>query len=207
MIRLVLMLCGAMVLAGCQMTVVENLPEGAGVACPEEWPGAWIGIDEDGERSDAGAFVDEACVVTLVEVKRDELQEWKLKPRFAPGLALFEHSEVAHAVELDADDDQPSGGWWPFRWSRSGDRIVLHAPDHRRVATLIVNGALAGETHWTGRDSGWNALSGDAAAIRTVLADEPIFGRDSGIRMQRIGAKRRDLDREIQRVRKRKARE
>lgn len=194
-------------LAACQGTVVETLPEGATGGCPAALRGAWIAIDDDARaHADSGMFVSDDCATTVVESHRDGPRTTTLSPRFLPagdaGVVLYPHAEVARVLGWDADTAQPAGGWWPLEWRVRGRRLVLHLPDHRRIATLIVNGALDGEAHWTSGDSGYNVLRGDAQAIRARLLDEGLFDRGHDVELERIGAARRDLDRAIERARR-----
>lgn len=193
-------------LAACQGTVTETLPEGASADCPAALRGAWIGLDDDDRaHADAGMYVANDCTTTVVETHAGATRTTTLAPRFLPigdaGVVLYPHAEVARVLDWKADTPQPSGGWWPLEWRRSGKRLVLNLPDHRRIATLIVNGALDGEAHWTSGDSGYNVLRGDATAIRERLVDDGLFDRDRDIALERVGDRRRDLDRAIDRAR------
>jgi len=194
-------------LAACQGTVTETLPEGASTNCPAALRGAWIGLDDgDGAHADAGVYVSDDCTTTVVETHIGATRTSTLVPRFLPvgeaGIVLYPHAEVARVLDWKSDTPQPTGGWWPLEWRRSSKRLVLNLPDHRRIATLIVNGALDGEAHWTSGDSGYNVLRGDAAAIRERLVDDKLFNRDHDIEFERVGDARRDLDRAIERARR-----
>ncbi|HVF34942.1 MAG TPA: hypothetical protein VND91_06430 [Candidatus Saccharimonadia bacterium] len=197
----------AVSLTACQGTVVETLPEGVTSDCPAALRGAWIGLDDDDRaHADAGMHVADDCTTTVVETHAGKTRESTLVPRFLTvgeaGIVLYPHADVARVLDWKADTAQPAGGWWPLEWRRSGKRLVLHLPDHRRIATLIVNGALDGEAHWTSGDSGYNVLRGDAGAIRERLVEDALFDRDREIELERVGDGRRDLDRAIERARR-----
>lgn len=202
--RAAILVACALLLGACQMTVVETLPEGAHSNCPSEWPGAWIALD-DHMRPDPeiGMVIDAACTIAMVASDpKDVPADLRLKPRFLdqPGISvvLFEHAEIARLIELKADDaEKPQAGWWPFQWARADDTLLLHAPEHRRIATLIVNAAIDGATHWSGRDSGFNVLQGTPAQLRTRLLDDRLFARDTPMRFERVGDDRRALDRAL----------
>lgn len=200
-------LASALLLSACQMTVVESLPEGAVAGCEPEWKGAWIALDDEQRRDgDVGMIVDDSCTIEMVAREPEDVPaNLRLKPRFIeqPGVSivLFEHAEIAQLIEIEAGDaDRPQGGWWPFQWARADGRLLLHAPDHRRVATLIVNAALDGETHWTARDSGFNVLRGTPEQLRTRLLDDRLFSRDAPIRFERVGDDRRALERAMKKA-------
>lgn len=201
----------ALALPACQSTMLESLPTGAATACPAEWRGAWIALDTDtGAREDAGFVVaavparaDAAtgdCALTLVEEHEGKPRELRFTPRFASArgaqLVLFGHEDAARMLEPDAP---PKAGWYPFEWRRSGDVLVLRAPDHRRIATLVVNGALDGSVSW-GDNEGFVFVAGDAVAIAKALDDGRVaFGGEGGTRAARVGDDRRDLDRALAR--------
>jgi hypothetical protein len=190
-------------LAGCQMTVVERLPEGATTDCDADWPGAWIGIEDDGADADTGVLIDAACRVTLIpgDPGPDDA-EVTLAPRFLPehAVVLFAEADVAAAVGDDMPPTAQKDAWLPFRWSRSGDLLELEAPDHRRIATLIVNGAFDGVAHWDGASSGYNVMRGGPAEIRARLAQSSLFGDDDPIRLRRVGDDRKDVDRALKKA-------
>jgi hypothetical protein len=194
----------AALLCGCQVTVVENLPEGADATCPAGWAGAWIGIDERGrDDPDFGVHVDAACVLSVTGADpKDAPPAVTLHPKFLAsgdaGVMLLERSEVAQLLEWKPDDPSaPPAGWVPMHYNRDGDQIALESPDHRRIATLIVNGGIEGAVHWSSSDSGYNVVEGDAAAILARLRDSGFFERDDPALLRRVGNDRRALDRAL----------
>ena len=193
---------GALALSACQSTMLESLPTGTATACPAEWRGAWIALDADsGAHEDAGFVVDGACTLTLVEEHEGKPRELRFTPRFASArgaqLVLFGHEDAAPLIEPQAP---AKAGWYPFEWRRNDDVLVLRAPDHRRIATLVVNGALDGTVTW-GENEGHVFVTGDAASITAALSDGRVSfgGGEGGARAARVGEGRRDLDRALAR--------
>jgi hypothetical protein len=200
---------GAIALSACQSTMLESLPTGTATACPPEWRGAWIALDADsGAHEDTGFVVAGDCTVTLVEEHEGKPRELVFTPRFASArgaqLVLFGHEDAAPLIAPQAP---AKPGWYPFEWRRSDDVLVLRAPDHRRIATLVVNGALDGTVSWDDDDK-FVFVTGDAAAITAALGDGRVSfgGGEGGARAARIGEGRRDLDRALARQKREHAR-
>jgi hypothetical protein len=194
--RIVMLLCPA-ALAACQATVVERLPDGTTADCPDEWRGAFVALDEHGQPDgDFAMFVAEDCAIEPLssDAKDAPPADLRLHPRFLArgNVVLFADPEVRRLLELREDQLRPPESHWPFRWTRERDVLSLDAPDHRRIATLIVNGALEGATRWTGPDEGFNVLRGDAAALRDALAGGKLFGAREPIRLEHVGERRDD---------------
>jgi hypothetical protein len=202
----------SLLLAACQSTSLENLPTGATTACPPAWPGAWIGLDDDtGAPVDVGFLVARDCTTTLVETHEGKPRETAFSPRFAGGSGTFlvfvRSEDAAHLFEGRAPQHS---GWYPFEWDFAeggdeGDVLSLRAPDHRRIATLIVNGALDGMTTWN-RNECANFVYGDEAQIATALHRAVSFMPRPDMRLRRVGQTRRDLDRAIARATRAEAR-
>jgi hypothetical protein len=207
-LRLLAMVTAA-ALCGCQVTVVENLPEGAGTDCPAGWRGAWIGLDELGrDDPDFGVHVAADCTLVVAAADpNDPPPDAPLHPRFVGsgdgGMLLIGRDEVARLLEWKPDDpDAPPSGWVPLRWRRDGDSLEIESPDHRRIATLIVNGGLDGAVHWSSPDSGYNLVKGDAVSARQQLHDNDFFDGDDPTFLRRVGDDRRALDRALQRAKR-----
>jgi len=186
-------------LAACQSTVVERLPEGTVADCPAEWRGAFIALDDHGARDgDFAMFVANDCTIEPLSAdpKDGPPAELRLHPRFlaASGgaIVLFADPEVRQLLELREDELRPPESQWPFHWTRDGKVLSLEAPDHRRIATLIVNGGIEGTTHWNSKQEGFNILRGEPAALREVLANGDLFEERQPIRVEYVGAKRDD---------------
>lgn len=188
------------VLAGCRSTLLENLPAGATDACPQALRGAWIALDSDTrDAEDAGFVVALDCALTLVEWHDGQWRETRFEPRHArsrgDALVFFSAREAAPVLELEPVPE----GWYPFEWRRNDDRLVLRQPDHRRIATLIVNGAIEGRTTWS-RDEGHNVVLGDGAAIAAALQGAFAFDDEGALHARRVGEDRRALDRALARA-------
>lgn len=198
-LRRIVILLVPIALAACQSTVVERLPEGASADCPAEWRGAFVALDENGARDgDFAMFVADDCAIEPLspDPKDGPPPDLRLHPRFLVGsgspIVLFADPEVRTLLALREDEMRPPESHWPFQWSRDGAVLALEAPDHRRVATLIVNGGLEGVTHWNSQQEGFNVLRGDAAALRQVLANGNLFEDRQPIRLEHVGKRRDD---------------
>ena len=196
--RIVALLC-PLLLAACQSTVVERLPDGTVTDCPAEWRGAFVALDDNGARDgDFAMFVADDCAIEPIspDPKDGPPADLRLHPRFLAGsggaIVLFADPEVRQLLELREDELRPPESWWPFHWRRDGKVLALESPDHRRVATLIVNGGIEGTTHWNSRQEGFNILRGEPAALREVLANGNLFEERQPIRLEYVGRKRDD---------------
>lgn len=187
----------ALALSACQSTVVERLPEGTVTDCPAEWRGGFVALDDRGKfDGDFAMFVTDDCAIEPLSAdpKDGPPPELRLHPRFLVNgnVVLFADPEVRQLLELREDELRPAESHWPFHWTRDRDVLSLEPPDHRRVATLIVNGGIDGTTHWNSREEGFNILRGEAAALRDVLANGNLFDDAKPIRLAWIGKKRID---------------
>jgi hypothetical protein len=195
-------------LCGCQGTVVEKLPAGSVRECPPEWGGAWIAQDEDGrDAAGGGMLVDRDCNASVISIDAKKVSKTTvMHPKFfeADGIkyVLFEHGEVAEFLDWkDGDSDRPIAGYWPFHWLLDADRLSLEAPEHRRIATWIVQGALDGSTHWSSKNDGWNVIGGDEQAVARLLREHAdLFDSNKPLRLRRVGADRAALDAALKRA-------
>jgi hypothetical protein len=208
MTRSIAIACIALALAACQGTVLENAPGGVVSDCPEGWPGAWIGLDERGRDDDTGFLIEAGCTITVIDFDSDgEQRKVVLKPHFAgrdgSKLVLLRQDDVAKLfsdelrnIELDAD------ALWPLRWGRDGDELVLVAPYHRRIAALIIEGVIDGETRWVARQSGLNRIRAEGAELDALLAADWFWGRED-IPLRRVGENSKSLEAALGAVRAR----
>ena len=207
--RTLLALLAVFTLAGCQVTVLENAPTGATNDCPAEWRGGFAGVEPSTRESAAfGVFIDEACKFEVYDRERSLAEAPRpISPKFFPGVVLIESKDVAKITDARADQKENFPiGWLPFAWQREDDELKLDAPDHRRIATLIVNGALDGETHWWSADSGANRLRGDADKQAQLLSTTKLFARGQPIVLRHVADERKEFERALERAH-RKAKE
>jgi hypothetical protein len=202
MLPLVIVACAG--LYGCQTTTVESLPAGASRTCPQEWAGAWIAQDEQRrDQSDGGVYVDKECTATVV--MRDAQQKTQtvdMHPNFfdtdGGRYLLLPHTEVAKLLEVHSDPSLPEAkDFVPLRWFRQDRDLALINPDHRRVATWIVQGALNGATSFETDGNCRNVIRGDADAIARVLRDHggTLFDtEEKAMRFRHVGDDRAALD-------------
>ena len=196
-LRTLPLVAAVLVLSACQSTVVERMPEGTVAECPAEWRGAFIALDDNGHRDgDFAMFVADDCTIEPLssDPKDGPPPELRLHPRFLANgsVVLFADPEVRQLLELREDELRPPESQWPFHWSRDAAVLTLEAPDHRRIATLIVNGGMRGTTHWNSSDEGFNILRGEPAALRDALGNGQLFDDADPIRLEHVGAKRDD---------------
>ena len=186
-------------LTGCQVTVLENLPAGATADCPAEWRGGFVGVDRDtNENAAFGVFVDEQCAFSIYDREKDRKAALvSVSPRYLRNVLLVSSEDVAKVAAAKSDSSDPAPtGWQPFRWNRSGELLQIDPPDHRRIATLIVNGAIDGETRWS-NESGSNLIRGDAQAQLEFLTKHRLFGDAPPITLRHVATTRAKLERAL----------
>jgi len=203
---LALLLPLAGVLAGCQVTALQRAPTGATGECPKELRGAWIALDDQGrEESDFGVWVHDDCGVESREKGKARPAQQPL-----PHLATFAGNgrpyvmvTVADARTLlgeeTRDEQMPDDALLFFRWSRDEQLLTLQQPDHRRVATLVVQGAVPGRVRWE-NNGGSSLLTGDADQIADALRRMDLVDDGEALRFKRVGDDGRALDRAIKRA-------
>ena len=208
--RLSLRVCvilASLALGACQMTVVEHVPQGAKTECPASVVGAWIALEDDGQdASDFGLLVHDDC--TLESRGKDAahpahppLPHLQFFSGAGKDIAFIPTPDAFELGEVKPDDKgYDKAGFMFFAWRRHGDVLELQAPDHRHVASLIVNGAVHGKTLWDNEDqvsSAYNFLSGDEAAIGQLLSHTDLFGDVKTMRLRRVGGDEKALNRAL----------
>ena len=188
-------------LAACSSTSLEVLPTGADANCPAEVRGGFVGLDSNtGADSAFGVFVDEQCAVQVYDREKDRKAapvavktHWR-----APYVLIDRHdAEAIDAAPASKSDPLPETfRWLLFGWARDGDTLSIRHVDHRRVATLIVNGALAGETRWRGKD-GDNVLTGSPDELAAVLERFDLLGDAPPAELRYVGRERKALERAL----------
>lgn len=196
-------------LSGCQLTMVENLPAGAVPTCPAQWRGAWIAVDEAGrDDPDFGIVVQNDCGVE----SREKGNPHPAKPPL-PHPAFFQGNNgkqlvflgAADAFDLiaapSADGDKPPVGYVVLAWSREGERMNMRQADHRRVATLIVQGALPGKVNWQNDGSTSTVIvGGDPNAVAQAFGTYDFFEGGGGFSLRRVGDDAKALERALKRA-------
>lgn len=189
----------AAALTACSTTSVQVLPTGASKDCPAEVRGGFVGIDSgSGKDSGFGVFVDDDCAVLVFDREKDrKAAPVPVDVRWFRAYVLAKRADVDRAASKSApssDAFAKESYGYVFGWSRDGDKLSIRHLDHRRVATLIVNGAIAGETHWRGTD-GDNLLTGSADDIAGTLERLDLFDRQSAGVLRYVGRDRKALER------------
>jgi hypothetical protein len=173
--RLLLSLC-ALALGACQTSVVRHLPEAAVADCPAALQGAWRSR-AGGGQDDFGVLIAADCSIHLLG-GCDPLAEEKI----ITAARYWQRADITllflPMASVRAADDVPleeslRDTHLVVRWTAEDAGAVVDFPDHRRLATLIVNGAVNGATQWSG-STGENIVESDAAAL-TDLLWEPLF--------------------------------
>jgi hypothetical protein len=208
-IRIALALALPALLAGCQLTMVETLPAGATPTCPAEWRGAWIAIDESGrDDGDFGIVVHDDCGVE----SRDHGNPHPAKPPL-PHPAFFQTGKskslafigAADALDLIAaptsdEGEKPSTGYVVLAWTREGDRMSLRQVDHRRVATLIVQGAVPGKVNWQSESTSSTLIGGDPNLVAEIFNRYDFFEQSAPFSLRRVGDDAKALERALKRA-------
>jgi len=192
-------------LSGCQLTMVESLPAGAVPTCPAEWRGAWIAVDEAGrDEGDFGVVVHDDCGIE----SREKGNPHPAKPPL-PHPAFFEARGkaivflgAADALELIAapssDENPPSKeGYVALAWSRDGDRLSMRQIDHRRAATLIVQGALPGKVNWQSDGNSTVLIGGDPNGVADTFNRYDFLDGGRGFNLRRVGGDVKALERAL----------
>ena len=201
-------------LSGCQLTMVENLPAGAVPTCPAEWRGAWIAVDEAGrDDGDFGIVVHDDCGVESREKGNPHPAKPPLpKPAFfqANGGKQLVFLGAADAFDLiaapSADGEKPSVGYVVLAWTREGERMNMRQADHRRAATLIVQGALPGKVNWQNDGSTSTVIvGGDPTSVADAFGRYDFFEGGGGFSLRRVGDDVKALERALKRATSQKA--
>jgi len=207
-IRSAIALAFLALLSGCQLTMVESLPAGAVPTCPAEWRGAWIAVDEAGrDDADFGIVVHPDCGVE----SREKGNPHPAKPPL-PKPAFFQGSNGKQLVFLGAADafeliaapsnegDQPPVGYVVLAWTREGERMNMKQADHRRVATLVVQGALPGKVNWQSENTSTVIIGGEPNAVAEAFGRYDFFEGGGGFSLRRVGDDVKALERALKRA-------
>ena len=204
-----LLLCIA--LAGCESTTFESMPAGVSDACPANWPGGWIAIDNQGhDDPDFAVFVSPQCAIENVSAADKTPATAALKPMFwhnaGHDYALLGviDSYVLMAEKRDADS-VPAPGYFMLRWEIENQQMALRAPAHKRIATLIVNGAIDGSVERKKDRSLHNVINANPEQLSTLLQVMDLYDDSTPSRLRWTGLSRKMLDSTLIKLRKQKA--
>lgn len=195
-------------LGACQMTAFEALPEGATTACPKGLPGAWVAQDESkpNEPTDFGVLIHADCSIEsrskgVKHPASGALPKLTFATAAGEELMLIDTVAALDLAELKpGDDEHKPSGYVAFAFKREGAIVELRSVDDRRVATLIVQGAVQGTTHVEHSNRNTeisNLVKEDAAGTARVLASYDLFDREDKMRFRRVGDDARALDRAV----------
>ena len=208
-IRSAAMLALLVMLSGCQLTMVESLPAGAVPTCPKEWRGAWIAVDEAGrDDADFGIVVHEDCGVESREKGNPHPAKPPLPhPAFfltskGTALAFLGAADAFELIDAPVADGErrPDGGFVVLSWDREGDRMNMRQADHRRVATLIVQGALPGKVTWQSDNASTVIVGGEPNVVADAFNRYDFFEGGGGFGLRRVGDDAKALERAIKRA-------
>lgn len=195
-------------LGACQMTAFGSLPQGASNDCPKPLVGAWLAQEEKrGEPSDFGIVVHADCTV-------ESRSKGEKRPASGPlpQLSVLRQAGsdeivlIGTAAAFDLADIKPTnadekpGGYMAFAWKRDDITVELRGIDDRRVATLIVQGAIQGDAHahQTNRQTEIeNFVTEDAAGAARVLSTYDLFDARNPMRFRRVGDDAKALERSM----------
>lgn len=186
----------ALALCACQTSVLRHLPEGAVAACPDSLQGAWRSRAGSNQDDDFGVVIAADCGIHLLG-GCDPLAEEKViaEPRYWRReditLMFFPMASVRAADDMPLEESLRDTHL-VLRWSAENANAVVDFPDHRRLATLIVNGAVVGATKWSG-SNGENIIETEAAALTDLLWDPLFFNTEDRRWLQRFDGNREAL--------------
>jgi hypothetical protein len=197
-------------LTGCESTTFDSMPAGASDACPVNWPGGWIAIDDQGHDDPGFAvFVSPQCAIENVSVTEKSPAPAALKPMFwhnaghEYALLGVIDSYSLMAEKRDADS-VPAPGYFMLRWEIENQQMALRAPAHKRVATLIVNGAIDGSVERKKDRSLHNVINANPEQLRTLLQAIDLYDDSIPSRLRWTGLVRKTLDTTLIKLRKQK---
>jgi hypothetical protein len=85
-------------------------------------------------------------------------------------------------------------------WNRDGERMSMRQADHRRVATLIVQGALPGKVNWQSDTASTVIVGGEANVVADTFNRYDFFEGGGGFTLRRVGDDAKALDRAVKRA-------
>jgi hypothetical protein len=181
----------AAVLTGCKDTTFESLPSERTTTCDTHFVGKWRLISADNKSSDY-----ELYVIVEPECKRWRFIEDGNDDAKTEQTVHFAFATVGGkpllALKIDPDRDPAkdpgarwSIGYYYLRYEFADKTIRAHPVDHRRVAHLIVDGAVAGRSERISRepasksagnsDELHNFVAGNTEEMARVAQLEGIF--------------------------------
>jgi hypothetical protein len=185
--RSLLLLGALLLLCGCENTFFETQPGTNVAACDARFVGQWrlLPAKDNGSKDELFVIVEPACKRwRFIEDGKDDT-----KTENSVHLAFARAGELAL---LTLQEDQPASHDPQARWS-DGYRFLryefvdgtirLHPVDDKRIAHLIIDGAVHGRTERISREPGTrrdsddlhNFVAGDAKEMARVAQLDGIF--------------------------------
>jgi hypothetical protein len=194
-------------LGACSMTTFKNLPQGVAEDCPKAAVGAWLAREErPAEPADFGLVVHADCTVESRDAKHGKRPASGPLPRLrflheAAGdeVALIDTGAAFDLVDVKRSEDMPAGSFMAFAWKVESNALTLRQIDDRRVATLIVQGAIQGTAQAKHHNRGTeiaNAVEEDAAATANLFRAYDLFS-DKPLEFKRVGEDAKALERAL----------
>ncbi len=206
---LVLLCLTAGLISGCESTSFESIPKGVSDTCEQNWPGGWIALDETGHDADFAVFIDKDCTVTNVTGKTPGVTA---RARFftlqAQNYVVLNAIEAQRLLEVEPDNKPVSseppnaGGYFILRWSYDNGYLAISAPEHRRVASLIINGAIDGSVERQPNRSLRNEIGGTPEQIQNLFERIDLYTEHPFAHLRFTGKSRRSLDQAVNKAKR-----
>ncbi len=205
-------LCVALcTLCGCETTRFESMPASLSDTCDPNWPGGWIGLDETGHDADFAVFIDKDCTVTNVTSKAPAKSATARVQFFTArgqNHVLLATAQAQRLFEFEADNKLPSsaipnnGGYFILRWRYEDGYLAFSAPEHQRVAHLIVGGAIDGSVERQPNRSLHNEISGSPEQTQNLLERIDLYAEQPFARLRFTGKSRKSLDQAVNKAKR-----
>jgi len=171
-------------LEGCSTTLVESLPVGKITTCDAAWPGDWRGVEHGVGKAamDERIHINADCTsFTFTDAEKTQTEPHVLRLISTRAGDFLTFSSPGDAPKACFGDGNTHCGTELFRYVRTGDRIVLYKPDHKRVHDALESHAISGYTEMTvdpqttavnGTQTGRGAVPDGLIKARTAAMDD-----------------------------------
>ena len=191
-------------LTACQSTSFQNLPPEVSTTCPKPLVGAWLALDDGDVASDFGLVVKSDCTVESLDdkgVHRPASARPQLTLAKIAGDDVFfvPINGAVELVDVKAEKNQTEGQM-AFAWKRTNMQLDLRGIDDRRVSTLIVQGAIQGESEVQHLNRGtniYNFVKEDSAGTERVIGQLGLFQEKATFHFRRVGDDMKALERAL----------
>jgi hypothetical protein len=135
-------------MCGCSTTLVESLPVGRISSCDAAWPGRWhaAGHGVGSTATDESLSISADCTqITFTDTEKTQTEKHNLQ---------LISTRAGDFLTFGSPDDKPACfgegdthcGTELMRYVRTGNRIEIFKPDHRKVHDALESHAISGYT-------------------------------------------------------------